>query len=60
MLQPRYGTLLAVLQAGTPVKDVKVPDDPSKATLLLPKHADYIEAFEKNKDDYVSRTRRMN
>jgi len=46
--------VVVVLQAGTPVKDVKLPDDPSKATLLLPKHADYIEAFEKNKDDYVS------
>lgn len=41
------------VQAGTPVKDVALPDDPSKRTLLLSKHADYIEAFEKDKDDYV-------
>lgn len=30
-----------------------LPNDPSKSTLLLGKHADYIEAFEKDKDDYV-------
>ena len=41
-------------QAGAPVKDVKLPDNPAKKTLLLEKHADYIEAFEKDKDDYVS------
>lgn len=41
------------VQAGTPVKDVTLPDDPSKKCLLLAKHADYIEAFEKDKDDYV-------
>ena len=41
------------MQAGTPVKDVTLPDDPSKKSLLLAKHADYIEAFEKDKDDYV-------
>ena len=35
------------------MKDVKLPDNPSKKTLLLEKHADYIEAFEKDKDDYV-------
>lgn len=35
------------------MKDVTVPDDPSKKALLLQKHADYIEAFEKDKDDYV-------
>ena len=35
------------------MKDVTLPDDPSKNTLLLSKHADYIEAFEKDKDDYV-------
>lgn len=35
------------------MKDVILPDDPSKKTLLLSKHADYIEAFEKDKDDYV-------
>ena len=44
-----------VCQAGAPVKDVTLPDDPSKKALLLTKHADYIEAFEKDKDDYVSR-----
>ena len=41
------------LQAGTPVKDVKLPDNPAKKTLLLDKHANYIEAFESDKDDYV-------
>ena len=42
------------LLQGTPVKDVKLPDNPATKSLLLAKHADYIEAFEKNKDDYVS------
>ena len=37
-----------------PVKDVTLPDNPAKKTLLLAKHADYIEAFEKDKDDYVN------
>lgn len=41
------------MQAGIPVKDVTLPDDPSKKGLLLPKHADYIAAFDKDKDDYV-------
>lgn len=41
------------IQAGAQVKDVVVHADPSKASLLLTKHADYIEAFEKDKDDYV-------
>ena len=35
------------------MKDVVVPDDPTKKDLLLSKHADYIESFEKDKDDYV-------
>lgn len=39
---------------GTPIKDVKLPDNPALETLLLDKHAAYIEAFEKNKDDFVS------
>lgn len=38
--------------AGAPVKDVKLPDNPARKTLLLDKHANYIEAFEKDKDDY--------
>ena len=33
--------------------DVEVPDNPARKILLLDKHADYIEAFEKNKDDFV-------
>lgn len=41
------------MEAGTPVKDVKLPDNPAKKTLLLDKHANYIEAFESDKDDYV-------
>ena len=48
-----YCTNYTLLQAGTPVKDVSIPDDPSKECLLLDKHANYIEAFEKDKDDYV-------
>ena len=36
-----------------PVKDVKLPDNPATKTLLLSKHADYIVAFEKDKDDLV-------
>ena len=35
------------------MKDVKLPDNPARRTLLLEKHANYIEAFEKDKDDYV-------
>ena len=35
------------------MKDVKLPDNPARKTLLLEKHANYIEAFEKDKDDYV-------
>ena len=35
------------------MKDIKLPDNPAKKKLLLEKHADYIEAFEKDKDDYV-------
>lgn len=35
------------------MKDVTLPEDSTKASVLLCKHADYIEAFEKNKDDYV-------
>ena len=38
---------------GTPKKDIELPDIPAKKTLLLDKHADYIEAFERDKDDYV-------
>ncbi len=34
-----------------PLKDVTLPD--VKKVLLLSKHADYIQAFEKDKDDYV-------
>ena len=41
------------VQAGTPVKDVTLPDNPATKTLLLNKHADYIVAFEKDKDDLV-------
>ncbi|CAI8048861.1 Geranylgeranyl transferase type-2 subunit beta [Geodia barretti] len=37
--------------AGAPVKDVTFPDNPATKTLLLEKHADYIVAFEKDKDD---------
>ena len=44
-----------VINMGTPVKDVKLPDDPALKSLLLDKHASYIEAFEKNKDDFVCR-----
>ena len=33
-----------------------VPQDPTKASLLLTKHAEYVEAFEKDKDDYVGWT----
>ena len=35
------------------MKDVILPDNPAKKSLLLEKHADYIVAFEKDKDDYV-------
>jgi len=35
------------------VKDVELPDNPARKTLLLDKHADYIEAFERDKDDFV-------
>ena len=38
------------------MKDVKLPDNPARKTLLLDKHASYIEAFEKDKDDYVRET----
>ena len=44
---------LPLPQAGTPVKDVELPDNPARKTLLLDKHADYIEAFERDKDDFV-------
>ena len=44
---------LRLPQAGTPVKDVELPDNPARKTLLLDKHADYIEAFERDKDDFV-------
>ncbi len=37
----------------SPVNDIKIPDNPATRTLLLERHADYIEAFEKDKDDYV-------
>lgn len=30
-----------------------MPDNPARKTLLLDKHADYIEAFERDKDDFV-------
>ncbi len=43
----------SVSKAGVPVKDVVLPDNPAKKMVLLSKHADYIEAFEKDKDDYV-------
>ena len=33
--------------------DVEFPDNPARKSLLLDKHADYIEAFEKDKDDFV-------
>ena len=33
--------------------DVELPDNLARKILLLDKHADYIEAFEKNKDDFV-------
>ena len=46
-------SLLPLPQAGTPVKDVELPDNPARKTLLLDKHADYIEAFERDKDDFV-------
>lgn len=36
---------------GTPVKDVELTDALAKKILLLDKHANYIEAFEKDKDD---------
>ena len=36
------------------MKDVQLPDNPAIKSLLLDKHASYVEAFEKNKDDYVS------
>ena len=36
------------------MKDVTLPDNPATKTLLLDKHADYIVAFEKDKDDLVS------
>ena len=35
------------------MKDVTFPDNPVTKTLLLEKHADYIVAFEKDKDDLV-------
>ena len=35
------------------MKDVELPDNPARKTLLLDKHADYIEAFERDKDDFV-------
>ena len=47
--------LATCFQAGTPIKDVILPDDSSKKSLLLSKHADYIAAFDKDKDDYVCR-----
>lgn len=62
MWESKHGKVIAsyctanlayTLQAGVPVKDVTLPDNPAKKTLLLSKHADYIEAFEKDKDDYV-------
>ena len=46
-------SLPPLAQAGTPVKDVELPDNPARKTLLLDKHADYIEAFERDKDDFV-------
>lgn len=36
------------------MKDVKLPDNPARKELLLDKHADYIEAFERDKDDWVA------
>ena len=35
------------------MKDVQLPDNPALKSLLLDNHASYVEAFEKNKDDYV-------
>ena len=46
-------SLLPLPQAGTPVKDVELPDNPARKTLLLDKHVNYIEAFERDKDDFV-------
>lgn len=37
---------------GSQVKDVKLPPD-SPTQLLLNKHADFIAAYGKKKDDYV-------
>ena len=50
---PNYNFILCNFQ-GTPVKDVKLPTNPALENLLLDKHAEYIEAFERNKDDFVS------
>ena len=33
---------------------MKLPDIPERKDLLLKKHADYIAAYEKDKNDYVS------
>lgn len=35
------------------MKDVELPDAPEKKILFLDKHANYIEAFEKDKNDLV-------
>ena len=60
---PSYGecllsflaTFFVLCEQGTPVKDVQLPDNPALKSLLLDKHASYIEAFEKDKDDYVNK-----
>ena len=41
-----------ILFQGTQIKDVKLPDNSPKE-LLLEKHADFIAAYGKKKDDYV-------
>ena len=41
------------------MKDVKLPDNPATKVLLMAKHASYIEAFEKNKDDFVCKNNEM-
>ena len=36
------------------MKDVELKTDPSKLKLFIEKHADYIAAYDKDKEDYVS------
>ena len=51
--QSLIARLFSHTQAGAPLKDVTFPDNPATKSLLLEKHADYIVAFEKDKDDLV-------